>query len=220
MSASASLSRLGGAMVMCVALACGGSSTAPEVTPPVDATPPVVPAADSAITITPGTTIGRAAYPAGNTPQGGRGGSISGVDCINSNGAYHIHSHLTLFVKGEQIAIAAGIGVVPPVLENGYATFNPSSCFYWLHTHDATGVIHVNPAVLKDMTLGMMFDVWGYPLSRTEVAGNIGAVIVYVDGIRYEGDPRDIVFVDNKEISLQVGVPLVKPPLYRIPANP
>jgi hypothetical protein len=127
---------------------------------------------------------------------------------------------LTLFVSGEQIAIPAGIGVVPPTLTDGYAEFDPAKCFYWLHTHDATGLIHVNPGEARDMTLGMLFDVWGYTLSRSEVAGNPGDVIVYVDGVLYAGDIRELVFRNNRQINLQVGEPRVKPPIYIIPPNP
>jgi hypothetical protein len=207
---------LGSVAMLAAAFGCGG----PSATSPDKPGTPVTSNTDTAINIVRGSVIGRAVYPAGDSPKGGLGSPISGVECINSTGAYHIHSHLSLFVNGEQIAIAAGIGVVPPVLLNGYADFNASSCFYWLHTHDATGVIHVNPAQAIDMTLGMLFDVWGYTLSRTEVAENLGAVVVYVDGLLYAGDPRAIVFANNKEISLQVGLPLVRPPLYRIPTNP
>lgn len=199
------------ASLVIAAIACGG--------PPADGiTQP--PPGDTAIAITRGSTIGRDVYVPGDSPAGGQGVTIAGIDCIDSDGLFHIHSHVTLFVNGEQIAIPAGIGVVPPQLTAGYALFNPSSCFYWLHTHDATGVIHINPARNVAMTLGRLFDVWGYTLSRTEVAGNLGPVVVYVNGSVYGDDIREIRFADQMEISLQVGLPNRVPPVYRIPANP
>jgi hypothetical protein len=51
-------------------------------------------------------------------------------------------------------------------------------------------------------------------LSSGNVAGFEGAVSVFVDGQRYTGDPRAIVFESGKHVSLQVGTPLAPMPTY------
>lgn len=170
------------------------------------------------------TTVGRAYYPIGNWPQGGHGQPISGVSCIITSPppAYHVHAHISLFVNGEQIAIPAGLGVVNPILTNGYVNFELAKCFYEIHTHDATGVVHLhaNAGANRPLTLGQVFDVWGQPLTRDNVAGQLGRVVVFVDQQRYDGDLRAIVLSANTLVSLQVGGPLVAPPKFIIPANP
>ena len=45
-------------------------------------------------------------------------------------GPHHRHAHVSLFVKGEQIAIPAGIGVTNPVVANGYISFDLTKCYY------------------------------------------------------------------------------------------
>jgi hypothetical protein len=158
-----------------------------------------------------GTTLGVEHFPLGNTQTGGQGEPVSGVGCIDEIDL-HYHAHVSLFVEGERIALPPAIGIVDPVLENGFV--ESGTCFYWLHTHDATGLIHIEPPTDDDLTLGQLFDVWGQTLSAHEVAGFEGTVSVFVDGERYEGDARDIVFTSRKHISLQVGRPLAPPPLY------
>jgi hypothetical protein len=167
-------------------------------------------------------TVGRSHYSLGNTPTGGQGQPISGLSCIAGPAAYHIHAHVSLFVKGEQIGIPAGIGITNPVVLNGYVTFDPMKCFYEIHTHDASGIVHLhaNAGQSRPLTLGRLFDLWGHSLTRTNVAGQAGRVVVYVDQQRFDGDLRGIVLADKTLVSLQVGSPLVAPPRYIIPTNP
>jgi hypothetical protein len=169
-----------------------------------------------------GSALGRAVYPTGNTPTGGQGQPISALSCISGPAPNHVHAHLSLFVKGEQIGIPAGIGIMNPVLTNGYMGFDPTKCFYEMHTHDASGIVHLhaNAGHNGPLTLGQLFDLWGQPLTRTNVAGQTGRVVAYVDQQRVDGDLREIVLGDKTLVSLQVGSPLVAPPRYVIPANP
>lgn len=164
-----------------------------------------------AVTIEEGTTIGADVFPPGNTASGGQGEEISGVGCIATI-QRHFHAHLSLFFEGEQLAIPAGVGITSPVINDGFVV--NGDCLYWLHTHDATGVIHIEPPNDDDYTLGQLFDVWGQPLSATNAAGYEGELSVFVDGERYDGDPRGIVFSSRKHISLQVGRPLAPIPMY------
>ena len=194
------------------AVACGGENMITDPGPGPE------------IQLTRATTVGRAYYPIGNWPQGGQGQPISNVSCVITSPppAYHVHAHLSLYVNGEQIAIPAGLGVVNPIFTNGYVNFDVTKCFYEIHTHDATGVIHLhaNAGANRPLTLGQVFDVWGQPLTRTNVAGQLGRVSVFVDQQRYDGDLRSIVLSAGTLVSLQVGSPLVAPPRFIIPANP
>lgn len=164
-------------------------------------------------------TIGKATFPDGNTAQGGNGDPVDGISCDQGTEVpdYHIHVHLSLYVNGEQLAIPKGVGVMDPFTSNGFVI--AGSCFYWVHTHDATGIIHVEPPTNVEVTLGTFFDIWGQPLSRTGVAGYNGDVTVFVDGEKYTDDPRDIVFEAHKQIALQVGTPLVTPDFYLFPPD-
>jgi hypothetical protein len=164
-----------------------------------------------AVAIEEGTTIGADVFPAGNTASGGQGGEVSGIRCIDTI-ARHFHAHVSFFFEGEQIAIPAAIGITDPMIRDGYVV--AGDCYYWLHTHDASGVIHIEPPDDADYTLGQLFDVWGQPLSTTNTAGYQGELSVFVDGLRYDGDPRGIVFESRTHISLQVGRPLSPIPMY------
>jgi hypothetical protein len=176
------------------------------------------------VQLTRATVVGKPYYPIGNWPQGGSGSPISGISCVVTSPppAYLVHAHVSLYVKGEQIAMPAGIGVVNPVLVNNYVSFDVTKCFYEIHTHDATGVIHLhaNNGADRPLTLGQLFDVWGQPLTRENVAGQLGRVVAFVDQQRYEGDLRSIVLSANTLVSLQVGLPLVAPPKFIIPVAP
>ena len=203
-----------------IAIACGVGIGCENSNDPGEETPGPGPE----VQITRATIVGRAFYPVGNWPQGGNGQPISDVGCVITSPppAYHVHAHVSLYVKGEQIAIPAGIGVVNPILTNNYVNFDVNKCFYEMHTHDATGVIHVhaNNGKNRPLTLGQLFDVWGQPLTRDNVAGQLGRVVVFVNQARYEGDLRSIVLGDHALVSLQVGSPLVAPPKFIIPAAP
>jgi hypothetical protein len=128
----------------------------------------------------------------------------------------HIHAHLSIFNKGQQIAIPYGIGIVRPFeVANGFV--GRGSGFYWLHTHDATGIIHIESPDERAYTLGNFFDIWGEPLSARSVAGLPGTVHAFVDGKPYRGNPRDIILAAHRLITLEVGQPLVGPPSYVFP---
>jgi hypothetical protein len=93
-----------------------------------------------------------------------------------------------------------------------------AKAFYWLHTHDESGVIHAEAPTPHDFVLGQFFDLWGQPLSRHEVGPATGDVTVWVDGERYDGDVRKIALKDHTMVQLNVGrdVPFVP---YDFPAK-
>ncbi|CAN5861607.1 hypothetical protein BH23GEM3_BH23GEM3_07470 [soil metagenome] len=196
-----------------LAIACS-DGTAPQLQPEPDDPPLAEP-----VQLTPGTTVGSQRFPIGNTERGGQGEPVSGVGCLETI-AYHRHAHLSLFVEGERVAIPAAVGITNPVMQDGFAFGPAGSCLYWAHTHDASGFIHIEPPSTDIIvTLGQFFDIWGHPLAADNVAGFRGPVFVYVDGVRFRGDPRTIPFTQHGHIALYVGTPLPPIPTYIFPAG-
>jgi hypothetical protein len=161
--------------------------------------------------------IGAPRFKQGNSPSGGHGLPIDGIQCLGMEGqGLHIHSHLALFYNGKQIQIPQLLGATPTAA---------GGCLYWIHTHDTSGIIHVeSPQVIAPQgdghyTLGMLFDIWGYPLTRTGAAGFTGPVTAYVNGQQYDGDLGSIPLISHQQITLEVGTPVVPPPNYAFPPN-
>jgi hypothetical protein len=127
----------------------------------------------------------------------------------------HIHSHVALIVDGKLIQIPRLLGGTPTAA---------GGCLYWIHTHDGSGIIHVESPQLAApqgnglYTLGMLFDIWGEPLGPNGVAGFMGPVTAYVNGQKYDGDLHDIPLVSHQQIVLEVGK-TVPPPNYVFPAG-
>jgi hypothetical protein len=133
------------------------------------------------------------------------GATVDGVQCSTSEQtAYHIHAHLAIFSNGAAVRVPAGIGIPgPQQVQNGFVL--GGKCLYWLHTHDATGIIHIESPVQRVYTLGNFFDIWGQTLSASQVGSARGTVTVYVDGKRFTGDPRSVKLDPHAVIQLDVG---------------
>jgi len=149
----------------------------------------------------------------GPTQSGGpnpsaTGQTINDIKCETQEQVlFHIHAHLAIYANGQPRTVPAGIGIADPVTEN--TTEGPyvasGSCFYWLHSHATDGVTHIESPVQRTFTLGDWFDIWGQPLSATQVAGDKGTVTAYVNGQRFTGDPRTIPLQAHAVIQLNVG---------------
>jgi hypothetical protein len=143
------------------------------------------------------------------------GQPIDGIQCEAAEQvAYHIHAHLAIFVEGQARQVPYGVGIAPPLqmVGSGGNTFvNGGSCFYWLHTHAADGVIHIESPTQKLYTLGQFFDIWGQPLTTGQVGPAVGQVTVFVNNNPYTGDPRTITLSAHDNVQLDVGTPVVPP---------
>jgi len=132
-----------------------------------------------------------------------KGQVIDGIRCETSESLlFHIHIQLTIFIEGQEQTVPANIGIL-------------SNCLYWLHTHDDTGLIHVESPIQRDFTLGDFFDIWGKPLSSQRLLDKTvdaeHSVRAYVDGQLYLGDPRAIALKDLEKIALMYGPPFPNP---------
>ena len=170
-----------------------------------------------------GKALGAERFAPGDTDAGGHGQSVDGIEGSSQEMLKtHFHAHLALFYRGRQVAVPYGIGIVKPFrVERGFV--GEGSGYYWLHTHDASGIIHVESPLDRVYTLGNFFDIWGEPLEagkegkQGNVAGLRGRVRAYLDGQPFGEDPRSIVLKPHEEITLVVGEPDVAPPTYAFP---
>jgi hypothetical protein len=153
--------------------------------------------------------------------RGGQGAPVDGLSCygpLNQSRLdfiYHAHSHLAIYKDGVRQAIPQLIGVV------GDDNVLSTTCFYPLHTHDMTGTLHIEPLNFDRQTLGQFFNIWGQPLTRTNVAGQLNTpVVIYIrDGgnLRvYQGDPAAIELKSYRSIVIQMGTPLTEVPLFEL----
>jgi hypothetical protein len=148
------------------------------------------------------------------------GTPVDGIQCQGSEQIlFHIHAHLTVYVNGAARQVPYGIGI--PGAQVSGTPVGPyvaaGSCFYWLHTHAADGIIHIESPVVRTYTLGDFFDIWGQKLSPTQVGPAIGAVTALYNGRVFRGDPRNVPLTKHAQIQLDVGRPLVAPAMIRFP---
>jgi len=110
--------------------------------------------------------------------------------------ALHIHSRLHLYVHGQKVPVPAEIGVTSGITSP-------------LHTHDATGVIHVESSEPRTFTLGEFFDVWGVRLTQSCLGaycdGDEGTLRVFVNGEPIDGSIRILPLRNQTEIVLTFG---------------
>ncbi len=159
----------------------------------------------------------RAAPSGANAPTGSlagvdssaTGATVAGISCgSHEESVFHIHAHLAVYVDGQSRGVPEGIGITPPRQEQRTNTgpyVSGGTCIYWVHTHTADGVIHIEAPTQRGFTLGDFFDVWGQPLSAGQVGPARGQVIAYVDGQRYSGDPRAIPLAAHGLVQLDIG---------------
>jgi len=108
----------------------------------------------------------------------------------------HIHQHLDIFVNGKHIAVPQGIGIY----DGQYLTE--------LHTHDTSGVMHVESPTKREFTLGDFFGVWGVRLTDRCIGGYCQPQTpwrVYVNGLKYPADPAGLVLKKHQEIAMVIG---------------
>ncbi len=154
------------------------------------------------------------AAPLAGIASSAHGQRVDGIRCLsNEQTLFHIHAHLTIFVNGVARQVPAGIGIPGASGQNTPQGLFISSgnCFYWLHTHAADGIIHIESPVHRVYTLGNFFDEWGQSLGPARVGPARGRVTAIYNGQLYRGNPRNIPLTAHAQIQLEVGTPLVGP---------
>jgi hypothetical protein len=170
----------------------------------------------------------------GDSSTGGQGQTVDNIPCATSMpNAYHVHAFVAMLVNGRQVALPDGVGMKNPGSDITYAGFpnwtEYASCYYYIHTHDASGVLHIeSPQNVSPSTslytLGSAFDVWGRALSSTQIGPYAGTVRAYVaqvplktaqilrtDYVQYTGNPRTIPLHSHTTVWLEIGPAYVAP---------
>ena len=125
---------------------------------------------------------------------------------------FHVHAHLDVFVDGKAEPVAAGIGISD---ELGKAQAAGKAkcdhpCISPLHTHDDSGVLHVENDSDRQINLGQLFTQWGVRFSPDCVGAYCAPdkpYKVYVGGQQFTGDASTIVLKNLTEIALVIGTP-------------
>ena len=115
------------------------------------------------------------------------------------DGAYHVHAALRVYVGGRQFPVPADIGIEPG-----------ASSMASLHTHDTSGVIHIEASEPYPFTLGQLFTIWGVKFTATQlgsyVAGGGNQLAVYADG-KPVANPAGYVLKAHDDIVVGYGKP-------------
>jgi hypothetical protein len=164
-------------------------------------------------------TIGtQAAWADGDGVGGGLGKTIDGMPCVQAlSNKFHHHVHVSLFVNGVQLWMPKGSGTDKPIYSKDGWIYR-AKCWYYLHTHDRTGIVHIEPNSSRIFTLKNWFDLMAQPLSTTVVGPYSGSVGVYINGMLQPGmDPNTVQFSPFEEITLVIGTPPSWIPAYIFP---
>ncbi|MEW6324614.1 MAG: hypothetical protein AB1515_04440 [Nitrospirota bacterium] len=124
---------------------------------------------------------------------------LTGLPALESEGTnFHVHPHLDLFINGKPLQVPPAIGI------------NPVARFISpIHTHDETGVIHIESFTAGPFTLGQFFDVWGVRLTDACLGGYCNAgekkLRVHVNGKPVNSNFREIVLANDQAIVVSYG---------------
>ncbi|GCE12034.1 hypothetical protein [Tengunoibacter tsumagoiensis] len=155
------------------------------------------PAAQSPTTPTPQVAI----TPVSDNPAYG---VIDNIACSSSEQlTYHIHAHLSIFINGKAVPVAENIGIAPD-----------QSCIYWMHTHDTSGIIHMEAPQTDTFKLGTFLQVWHDHFSQLQFPSQLASTTgwqVYVNGKAYTGDFKQIELKSHTMVTLAYNSPTVQP---------
>jgi hypothetical protein len=129
--------------------------------------------------------------------------AVDGIRCDTMEFTkFHVHAHLDIIVDGKPFIVPSQIGIDPY-----------GRCLYWLHTHDDSGIIHIESPVEREFTIGNFIDIWGQTFNTThlfdtDVFNDINGVLnIYVNGLKVPtgSDIRSIEINAHDEIALFFG---------------
>jgi hypothetical protein len=119
-----------------------------------------------------------------------------GLSQLSAEGTVlHVHQHLDLYVNGQHVPVPADIGIYG------------QSFITELHTHDSSGIIHVESPVKTNFVLGQFFGEWGIRLTKSCVGNYCGKLSWWVDGVKQSGNPAQLVLKSHEVIVIALGKP-------------
>ena len=105
----------------------------------------------------------------------------AGLTMLSSEGSVeHIHTHLSVTVDGKAVAVPAEVGI-----DETAQRISP------LHTHDSSGIVHVESDVKRDFSLGEFFTEWDVALSAGQIGSYSGNDGYTVTCLLYTSDAAD-----------------------------
>lgn len=121
----------------------------------------------------------------------------------------HIHAHVSIYINGKLSLIPQFVGIVQ---DNA----GDVTCYYWLHTHDFSGVIHIeSPASAKEMfTFGQFVDEWSQEFSTLGFPSQLllkSGWTIWINGHRYQGALDSIPLAKHSLITIAYNSPNAKP---------
>jgi hypothetical protein len=124
---------------------------------------------------------------------------VDGIRCDTMEFTmFHIHAHLDIFVDGKPFTVPSQIGIDPE-----------GRCLYWLHTHDDSGIIHIESPVERQFTIGNLIDIWTRTFNNTQLfdTNPTIALSMFVNGVKVpiDTDLRNVNINAHDEIALVFG---------------
>jgi hypothetical protein len=113
---------------------------------------------------------------------------------------FHIHTLLKVYFQGNEVTVPANIGI------------QPGEGLSPLHTHDTSGIVHIESQTKENFTVGQFFTEWGVPLTGARA---------WFDGKEVTGPVDAIVLEDKKVVVVSFGPPPNPiPTVYATPLPP
>lgn len=127
--------------------------------------------------------------------------SAAGLQILSAEQlAVHYHAHLDIIADGKPVSVPQYIGVILAGANSGIS---------FLHTHDTSGVLHVEAPTNSKFTLGQAFVEWGVRLTSSCAGGYCADAThdlkFFVNGKQYTGDPQNLVLKSRQEIAIWYG---------------
>src|SRR5207248_3335158 len=122
---------------------------------------------------------------------------------------------------GRAVPVPANVGIP---YDSAINVGGQHICYYWLHTHDASGVAHIESPTPHLYTLGQFFDIWHYTSlwdAQGGLAASVGLVVdssfvnalrsakpgaihVYVGGKPVSTDYRNVTLTAHKLVTVEI----------------
>lgn len=120
---------------------------------------------------------------------------VIGVPHLLPSQALAMHTHFNVTINNGSVTVPAGIGIDSPLWNNHTLDQYGSAGHGPIHTHDATGLIHIESTKQREFTFGDFLNIWGFPIT--------GPVKFSVNGIDVK-NYRAYVLQDQDQIKLVV----------------
>ncbi len=119
----------------------------------------------------------------------------------------HIHAHVSIYIDGKLEDVPQYVGI--PQDSSGNVT-----CYYWLHTHDTSGIIHMESPVQETFTFGQFLDEWNTYFNSLGFYPQLllkSGWTIWINGKQYNGTLDSIPMTAHALITVAYNSPKVKP---------